>query len=49
MRLKNGEVVKSVTKGPSWDLHLEVKTSSEHLKEGKTYDVASIRIRVFKW
>ena len=44
--IKNGEVVKSVTKGPSWDLHLEVKTSSEHLKEGKTYDVASIRIRV---
>ena len=44
--IKNGEVVKSVVKGPSHKLHMEVKVSSEQLKEGKTYDVSAIRIRV---
>ncbi len=44
--IKDGEVVKSVTKGPNHKLHLDVKVSSESLKEGKTYDVAAIRLKV---
>ena len=44
--IKNGEVIKSVVKGPSCKLHMEVKASSEHLKETKSYDVSAIRIRI---
>ena len=41
-----GEVVKSLTCGPSSDLHLEVTVSHTGLREGDTYDMASVRVRV---
>ncbi|MGN0977490.1 MAG: glycoside hydrolase family 2 protein [Faecousia sp.] len=43
---KDGEVVASVTCGPSDKLHLEVKTSHTRLSEGDTYDMAAVRIRI---
>ena len=44
--LKNGEVVASVTCCPSSKLHLEVTPSSAALREGATYDMAAVRIRI---
>ena len=44
--IKDEKVVKSKTLCPSADLRMEVKTSSEVLKEGETYDMGSVRIRV---
>lgn len=44
--IKNGEVVKSVSKAPSCQLKLDIKVSSTSLIEGKSYDVASLRFRV---
>ena len=44
--IKDGKVVKTKNKSPNHDLHLEVKSSSCVLKEGDTYDMAAIRIRV---
>ena len=44
--IKNGEVVKSVTCCPSAKLHLEAVPSCTELKEGTTYDMAAVRIRV---
>ncbi len=44
--IKNDKVIKSVVKGPSQKLHMEVKVSSQELKESKTYDVSAIRIRI---
>ena len=44
--VKNGKVVKSRTLCPNADLHLEVRTSATVLKEGETYDMAAVRIRV---
>ena len=41
-----GEVVKSVTCCPSAKLHLEAIPSHIALKEGATYDMAAVRIRV---
>ena len=41
--VKNGKVFRSVTKRPSNRLKLKYTVSSHELKEGKTYDVASIR------
>ncbi len=43
---KNGEVVASVTCCPSAKLHLEVTPSHTELREGDTYDMAAIRIRI---
>ena len=43
---KNGEVVASVTCCPSAKLHLEVTPSHTKLREGDTYDMAAVRIRV---
>ena len=43
--IKNGEVVKTVVKEPMRKLHLDTNVSHTTLKEGNTYDVASIRIR----
>jgi len=43
---KAGEVVKSVTCCPSASLRLEVKVSHTDLREGDTYDMASVRIRL---
>ncbi len=44
--VKNGVVTASRTLTPSADLKLEVKTSSSVLKEGDTYDMAAVRIRI---
>ena len=41
-----GKCVKSVTKTPSTRLHLEVIPSSTNLKNGDTYDMAAIRVRI---
>ena len=41
-----GEVVLSRTLCPSAKLHLEVTSSHTELKEGDTYDMAAIRIRI---
>ena len=44
--LRQGEVVASVTKCPSAALHLEVRSSHTHLREGHSYDMAAIRVRI---
>ena len=44
--LKEGEVVASRTYCPSSKLHLEVTASSHELKEGNTYDMAAVRVRI---
>ena len=43
---KEGLVVKSVTCGPSARLRLEVIPSHRDLREGDTYDMAAVRIRI---
>ena len=43
--IKNGKVVKSVTKTPMNEMRLEIEVSSSVLREGDSYDVAIIRIR----
>ena len=43
---KNGEVVRSCTLCPSAGLHLEAIPSHTELREGHTYDMAAVRIRV---
>ena len=42
----DGEVVASVTYCPSAKLHLEVTPSHTELREGDTYDMAAVRIRI---
>ena len=44
--IKDGEVVASKELKPSARLYLDVKTSARVLKEGDTYDMAAIRVRV---
>ena len=44
--MKNGEVVATYTCSPSARLHLEVVPSHTNLKEGDTYDMAAVRIRI---
>ena len=44
--IKNGQIIASVTCCPSAKLHLELKPSHTELKEGATYDMAAVRIRV---
>ena len=44
--IKDGEVVASKELKPSVRLYLDVKTSARVLKEGDTYDMAAIRVRV---
>ena len=44
--VKNGEVVATRSYCPSSRLHLEVKASQTALREGDTYDMAAVRIRV---
>lgn len=44
--IKDGVVVKSVTKSPSDQLHLTTQVSSTTLHEGDSYDMAAIRIQV---
>ena len=43
---KDGIVTKSVTCGPSARLRLEVTPSHTSLREGDTYDMAAVRIRI---
>ena len=43
---KDGEVVATYTCKPSAKLHLEVKTSHVALREGDTYDMAAVRVRI---
>jgi beta-galactosidase len=43
---KNGEVVAAVNVCPTAKLHLEVKPSSTILREGNTYDMAAVRVRI---
>lgn len=42
----DGVVQSSVTKAPSHQLHLDVRTSHTTLQEGGVYDMASIRVRL---
>ena len=44
--IEGGKVTASVTCCPSAKLHLEVKASHTELREGDTYDMAAVRIRV---
>ncbi len=44
--VKNGEVAATYTCKPSARLHLEVVPSHVHLKEGDTYDMAAVRVRI---
>jgi beta-galactosidase len=42
--IKGGKVVRTLVKAPSGKLHLEATPSHRVLREGKTYDVAEVRI-----
>ncbi len=44
--LKGGDVIASATCCPSSKLHLEVRTSHTDLREGATYDMAAVRVRI---
>ena len=44
--VQDGTVVKSVTLCPARKLHLDVRLSSTCLREGDTYDMAAVRVRV---
>ena len=44
--IKDGKVVKTVTKGAMSSAHIEVKVSHTLLTEWHTYDVANVRIRI---
>ena len=44
--VKDGKVTKSVTRSMGSRLHLEVRVSHTALREGDTYDMAAVRIRV---
>ncbi|MBP1554614.1 MAG: glycoside hydrolase family 2 protein [Oscillospiraceae bacterium] len=44
--VKNGEVINSRTLTPSAELRLEVIANTSELKEGDTYDMAAVRIRI---
>lgn len=44
--IKDGECVKSVTKTPNTQLSLKAEASHTELREGKTYDMAAVRIRI---
>ena len=44
--VKDGRVVFSRNLSPSTKLHAEVRVSSSELKEGDTYDMAAIRVRI---
>ena len=44
--VKDGMVAATYTCGPGSRLHLEVTPSHTNLREGDTYDMASVRIRI---
>ena len=43
--IKNGETVKEIRISPSTNMHIEAVPSTNTLYEGKTYDVALVRLR----
>ncbi len=43
--VKNGKVIKSVTKSPAAKPHLKISVDRTKLTEAETYDVAAVRIR----
>lgn len=43
---RDGKVVQSVTLCPSVGLHLEVRPTAAALREGDTYDMAAVRVRI---
>ena len=43
--IKDGEVVKTLIKSPTYEVHFDVDVTSTQLVEGDTYDVAAIRLR----
>ncbi len=45
---KGGKTVISVTKAPSTKLHLEAISSRTRLREGDTYDMAAVRVRILE-
>ena len=44
--VSGGEIVRSVTRCGSSKLHMEVRTSTDKLVNGETYDMAALRIRI---
>jgi beta-galactosidase len=44
--VKNGEVVKTITKKPMTGMHLEARVSHDKLLDKTTYDVAEVRLRM---
>ena len=44
--VKDGKVISSVTRSPSSQLHLDVRTSTATLTEADTYDMAAVRVRI---
>ncbi|MDO4500229.1 MAG: glycoside hydrolase family 2 TIM barrel-domain containing protein [Erysipelotrichaceae bacterium] len=44
--IKNGEVVKTVVKGPARKLHLSIEVTHTELVEDKSYDVSAVRFKV---
>lgn len=44
--IKDGEVIAEVTKSPATYLKLELDPSTDHLREGATYDCMEVRVRV---
>ena len=47
--VKDGKVVRSISKCPDTRLHLEVRPSRTALCEDATYDMAAVRIRVLDY
>ena len=43
---KDGKVVSAINICPTADLRLEVKASAATLREGRTYDMAAVRVRI---
>ena len=44
--ISDGKVVASVSKSPGNELHLDVCVSRTDLREGETYDMAAVRVRI---
>lgn len=43
---RRGKMIRRIERGPSSALHLDVRCSHAVLKEGDTYDVAALRVRI---
>ena len=44
--IRDGQVVKTVVRSPAVSLHLSAEESASSLREGSTYDVAAVRVRM---